>query len=98
MVRILYKWHVETQHLEKFKEVWKVTTNHIHENVKGARGSFMLVNHTQPHEILTIARWDRLEDWKTFWGAQHANEMSKMHELGRRLSIDIYEEIDDYTQ
>lgn len=98
MIRIIYNWQVETQNLDKFKEVWSFTTNKIHETVAGARGSFMLINHTDPNKVLTIARWDTLEDWKAFWGSENPREMSKMHELGRRISVEIYDEFDDYTQ
>jgi len=98
MIRIIYSWQVETKNLEKFKEVWKLTTNKIHENVVGAKGSFMITEHKNPNKILTIARWDTLKDWEAFWGAKNPKEMSGMHELGKRISVEIYDEFDDYTK
>ena len=62
MIRIIYNWKVEPEKLELFIETWKRTTNKIHEEVEGARGSFMLQNDKDTKEIKTIARWDSLND------------------------------------
>ena len=67
MIRIIYSWKVEKGKQEAFIETWKRTTNSIHKEVKGARGSFMLQNDQYPEEIKTVARWDALDDWKQFW-------------------------------
>ena len=97
MIRIIYTWNVQSKNLETFIEIWKKTTNSIHKSVKGARGSFMLQNHNDLSEIKTIARWDSLEDWKNFWQDSKPQQMSAMHELGERVSVEIYTEVDDFT-
>ncbi|MEO0340261.1 MAG: antibiotic biosynthesis monooxygenase [Bacteroidota bacterium] len=98
MIRIIYTWKVDTKNLDVFIETWKRTTNHIHETVKGARGSFMLQNADDPRIIKTIARWDQLEDWQQFWQDSKPSQMQSMHDLGERTSVEIFKEVDDFTK
>lgn len=98
MIRVVYTWHVEPENLKLFIETWKVTTNKIHKTVLGARGSFMLKNYENQKEIKTIARWNAMKDWRAFWGSKNPKQMQFMHQLGKRVSVETYEEIDDYTQ
>jgi heme-degrading monooxygenase HmoA len=49
-------------------------------------------------EVLTVAKWDSAESWKKFWGRQNPEEMQEMRTLGKRVSVEAYEEIDDYTR
>nr|WP_298996192.1 antibiotic biosynthesis monooxygenase [uncultured Allomuricauda sp.] len=98
MIRIIYTWSVEPEKLNLFIETWKKTTNTIHEQVKGARGSFMIQNDNDTKEIKTVARWDSLEDWKNFWKGNNKTKMESMHKLGHRVSVDIFKEIDDFTR
>lgn len=98
MIRIIYSWKVEPEKLELFIETWKRTTNKIHEEVKGARGSFMLQNDKDIREIKTIARWDSLNDWKKFWHDGNHSQMGSMHDLGTRISVEIFKEVDDFTR
>lgn len=98
MIRIIYSWRVEPEQLELFIETWKRTTNKIHEEVAGARGSFMLQNDQDTSAIKTIARWDSLHDWKQFWQDNNHSQMQSMHELGERISVEIFREVDDFTK
>ena len=98
MIRIIYSWQVEPENLELFIQTWKKTTNKIHEEVQGARGSFMLQGDEDAREIKTIARWDSLEDWKRFWQGSNPSQMRSMHDLGERVSVEIFKEIDDFTK
>ena len=98
MIRIIYSWKVPTENLEVFIETWKKTTNKIHEEVKGARGSFMLQNEADAGQIKTIARWDTLEDWKNWWKDSKPGQMQSMHDLGERVSVEIFREVDDFTR
>ena len=74
------------------------TTNKIHEEVEGARGSFMLQNDKDTKEIKTIASWDSLNDWKKFWHDSNHSQMQLMHDLGERTSVEIFREVDDFTR
>ncbi|UII79449.1 antibiotic biosynthesis monooxygenase [Flagellimonas sp. CMM7] len=97
MIRIIYHWNVAPEKLELFVETWKATTNKIHKEVKGARGSFMLQSDNDPTAIKTIARWDSLDYWKKFWHEGNHSQMGSMHDLGERVSVEIFREIDDFT-
>ncbi len=98
MIRIVYDWKVEPDQLESFIETWKRTTNKIHEDVRGARGSFMLQSDSDLSKIKTIARWDSLGDWKKFWQDSNPTQMQAMRDLGERISVEIFREIDDFTK
>ena len=98
MIRIIYSWKVVPENQDIFKETWKMTTNKIHEEVKGARGSFMIQSDKNTEEIKTVARWDCLEDWKRFWQEKRQKQMGKMHELGERTSVEIFQEVADFTK
>jgi len=50
-----------------------------------------------PGKILTIARWDTLDDWQTFWKQENPPEMSTMRALGERIRVTAYDEYTDYT-
>lgn len=98
MIRIIYSWKVAPENLSLFIETWNSTTNKIHKEVKGARGSFMLRGDRDPSEIKTIARWDSFDDWKKFWQEGKHSQMGAMHDLGERISVEVFEEIDDFTR
>lgn len=97
MIRIIYEWRVESSNLDRFQETWRQTTTGIHETVPGARGSFLLLDDSDASRILTIARWDSVEDWKAFWGSSDPNQMQPMRELGERISVKVYNEAGDFT-
>lgn len=98
MIRVIYKWRVEEEDFVSFKEVWTRTTNSIHEAVPGALGSFLLRSPEDKTEVLTVAKWDSLESWKAFWGAENPSEMVGMREIGERISVTMYDEVDDFTK
>ena len=98
MIRIIYSWKVAPANTARFIETWRKTTNKIHEEVKGARGSFLLQGDQDPGEIKTIARWDSLDDWKRFWQNSNPSQMLSMRDLGERVSVEIFREVDDFTR
>ena len=98
MVRVIYRWHVNSENFEQFKKTWTKTTNRIHETVAGAQGSFMLRSFENETEALTVARWDSLESWKSFWGDENPKEMEAMRKLGKRISAEVFEEIEEHTR
>lgn len=98
MIRIVYRWKVKAENFPAFKEAWSVATNKIHETTPGALGSFMLRDADSETDILTVAKWDCVESWKAFWGMANPKEMETMQALGERVSVDAYEEIEDFTR
>ncbi|WP_431122302.1 antibiotic biosynthesis monooxygenase family protein [Flagellimonas flava] len=97
MIRIIYSWKVAPENLDAFIKTWTRTTNKIHEEVKGAQGSFMLQGEADGSQIKTIAKWDSLEDWQQFWNDSKPTQMQSMHDLGERVSVEIFKEVDDFT-
>ena len=98
MIRVVYRWKVEEENFENFQEIWNRTTNRIHETVPGALGSFMLRSAEDKTEVMTVAKWDSMESWKAFWGAENPSEMVEMRKIGERISATAYEEIGDFTR
>ena len=98
MIRVIYRWYVSSENFERFKKIWSETTNRIHETVTGAQGSFLLRSFENETEVLTVARWDSLESWKSFWGDENPKEMEAMRKLGKRISAEVFEEIEEHTR
>lgn len=98
MIRVVYRWAVAPAAIAAFRTAWRETTLRIHEGVAGARGSFLLQEAGDPGSILTVARWDSLEDWHRFWQDDNPHEMVAMRRLGDRRGVEIYEEFEDHTR
>jgi len=98
MFRVIYRWEVQPKDFDDFRGVWSITTNRIHATVPGALGSFMLRARDGHSEILTVAKWESEQSWRAFWGMQNPEAMQEMRTLGKRLSVEVYDEIDDYTR
>ncbi len=98
MIRVVYRWQVEPEKLEAFKDAWRITTNHIHDTVDGALGSFMLRSFEDSSEVLTVAKWRSRQSWQNFWGGQDPQEMQTMRSLGRRISVEAFDEVEDHTR
>ncbi len=98
MIRVVYRWHVLPENFEVFKKIWRTTTNKVHESVVGALGSFMLKSFENNAEVITIAKWDSLESWKNFWENENPKEMEAMRKLGKLISAEAYEDIEDHTR
>lgn len=98
MIRVIYRWRVEPQNFDAFRNTWRETTNHIHDTVPGARGSFLLRSQDDGSSVLTIAKWDSMESWQRFFGEQNPAQMAAMRALGERVSVRAFEEVEDQTQ
>ncbi len=98
MIRVVYHWQVKPENIEEFQQVWRVTTNHIHASVTGALGSFMLKAIESESTIVTVANWRSLQAWQDFWGNNNPSEMAAMRALGERISVEVYEELEDHTR
>ena len=98
VVRIIYHWQVEPEQFDAFQDAWRTATNHIYQNAPGAKGNFMLRKYGSTSEVLTVARWDSLQHWEAFWEGETPSYMQRMHELGDRVSVEIYEEVDNQAR
>jgi heme-degrading monooxygenase HmoA len=98
MIRVIYEWRVPEGNAAAFRREWSDTTTAIRAAVAGARGSLMLHDMTDPGRILTIARWDSLEDWRTFWRSESHSRMLGLNLLAQRMAVTAYDELADRTE
>lgn len=97
MIQVIYCWEVSARNRDAFLAAWEKTTKAIRESTEGARGSFCIVSVERPTEILTVARWDELSQWRAFVSTAKSDSMYEMHALGRQVSHDAYEQVADFT-
>lgn len=97
MHQIIYRWEVEKKNQAAFVAAWEKTTQSIRETTKGARGSICIVSVDRPTEIITMAKWDELDQWREFVETAKSEAMREMHALGRQVSHDAYDQRGDFT-
>ncbi len=97
MIQVVYRWEVPLEKQSAFLDAWERTTVAIRESTVGARGSFCVVSVDTPTEILTIAKWDELEQWREFVKGAKLTSTREMHELGTRVSTGAYVQKGDFT-
>jgi len=73
MIRVVYRWKVKPGQEDVFAKAWAQGTKVIRATVKGARGSLLLHSQKNPSEFMAVARWDSLEDWRTFRRGERPN-------------------------
>ena len=97
MIQIIYQWEVPVKNQAAFLLAWEKTTVAIRDSTVGARGSFCVVSVDTPTEILTIAKWDELDQWWDFIKGAKLTSMKDMHELGTQISSRAYVQKGDFT-
>lgn len=97
MIHIIYQWDVPIEDQAVFLSAWEKTTVAIRETTEGARGSFCVVSVDKPTEILTIAKWDELDQWHAFKKEARHTSMKEMHALATQVSVIAYEQKGDFT-
>ncbi len=97
MLRVVYRWRLQPENADKFRAAWEKATTSIRSSTPGARGSVLLQNRQDPAEVMTIARWDRFEDWQTFWKGAPQDDMEFMQNLAELLSSQVFDELGDHT-
>lgn len=97
MYQIIYRWEVEDRNKAAFLAAWEETTKRIRETTDGARGSLCIVSVDRPTEIITMAKWDRYEQWAEFVRTAKSESMKEMHALGTQISHDAYVQLGDFT-
>ncbi|SJN60010.1 antibiotic biosynthesis monooxygenase [Vibrio ruber] len=98
MFRVIYEWHVPSEKMDEFQNVWRSVTDNIHHSVAGALGSFMVRSSDTPDKVLTIAKWRAREDWELFWQNSNPEKMQKMRAIAKRISVETFDEIEDRTR
>ncbi|MEM1339661.1 MAG: antibiotic biosynthesis monooxygenase [Bacteroidota bacterium] len=96
-MRISYRGQVALENPELFTTPWKRTTTTIHKAVKGAEGGCMLQRNEDPSALTTIAGGDSIADRKHFWQNSNPKQRLAMRDLGARIVIEVFNEIDAFT-
>jgi heme-degrading monooxygenase HmoA len=66
VIQNIYRWEVERENQAASLTAWEKTTKSIRETKEGARGSVCIINVDRPTEIITMAKWDELDQWRQF--------------------------------
>jgi len=96
VVFIIYEWSVSRENRQQFLKVWSVTTQAIHRSVEGALGSFCLGAVNDPETIMTIAKWESLEQWELFIQSAKTESMKGLHDIGTLLSSRAFNELGNH--
>lgn len=97
MIQVIYRWRVPTENREAFIAAWAATTQKILATTSGALGSFCIAGVDDPTEIITIARWDEIDQWREFVKVANSATMAEMHRLATPLSSAAYKQVGDFT-
>lgn len=97
MIRVVYRWKVDKENREAFREAWEGVTTRIRRETEGARGRVFLESCQDAEEVITIAHWDKYEQWQAFIDNAPAEQMRKMHELANLVSKQAFRQTGDHT-
>ncbi|KJY89707.1 antibiotic biosynthesis monooxygenase [Vibrio neptunius] len=98
MFRVIYEWRVAAEKMTEFQLAWQAVTDTIHETVPGALGSALYRSTQTPDKVLTIAKWHTRQDWEAFWGQSDPESMRPMRQLGERVGVETFDEVEDRTR
>ena len=98
MIRVIYTWQVTPENFERFREIWRTTTERVHQTVPGALGSLLLQSPDDESRVMTIARWESHQAWQDFWGNSDPKEMQAMSQFAESISVSYYSEVEDRTK
>ena len=97
MIRVIYRWKVQDENRGAFRSAWEKVTTTIRANTHGARGSVLMESCDDPTEFVTIAHWDRLDQWQSFIDMAPQGHMQDMHRLADLVSREAFRQIGDHT-
>ncbi len=94
MVRAIYRWNVTHGSESEFARGWEKGTRRIRRICKGALGSLLVRDISNPRRFLGIARWRSLEDWAE---GQRVIASMDLH-LPQGELIGVFDELVDLTR
>lgn len=97
MIRVVYHWRVPAANQEAFRRAWRKATTAIRDTTQGARGSLLFESCDDPTALVTIAHWDRLDQWKAFIDTAPADQMKELHDLAKLESSTAFRQLEDQT-
>ena len=93
MIRVLYRWRVETSRRPAFATWWHDGTLRIRSAHPGALGSTLMAPSTDDAQMVAIARWRSRQDLEAFW----AEPGGSPFEAAELQSVEVFDELDDLT-
>jgi heme-degrading monooxygenase HmoA len=93
VIRVLYRWMVDTDRQDEFARWWHAGTLRIRESREGSLGSTLCRTSEDPRCMVGIARWRARADVERFWESAGTVEFE-----GVTLeAIEVLDELDDLT-
>jgi len=93
MIRVIYRWQIESHRQDDFATWWHDATLRIRSSQPGSKGSTLLRSPDDEDCLIGIARWESTEQLTAFW-----ERMSPLEFPGATMrSLEILEEFDHLT-
>ena len=93
MIRVIYRWRVDSVRRDDFASWWHEGTLRIRSTRPGALGSTLLAPTNDDAHFVAVARWHSNEDLEAFWADPGGQEFDG----AELVSTEIFEEVDDLT-
>jgi hypothetical protein len=93
MIRVIYRWHVESDRYGEFVQWWHDGTLRIRSDYSGAMGSTLCSGSSSNETVIAIARWRSQADLERFW----RNPGGSVFPWAEMESVELLEEIDHLT-
>lgn len=64
MIRVVYRWNVDSHQADAFAAAWWEATRHIQRAWPAAQGSVLLRSRAEANVVIAVARWNSIEAWE----------------------------------
>lgn len=93
MIRVVYRWRVESDRYAEFVQWWHEGTLRIRSDHPGAMGSTLCRPSPPGETVVAIARWKSQEDLERLWKSAGGSEFP----WAEMESVELLEEVDHLT-
>jgi len=93
MIRVIYRWRIESGHYEEFLRWWHEGTLRIRSTYPGAMGSTLCRPTPSSDQVVAVARWKSPEDLEGFWQDPGASPFP----WAAMETVEVMEELDHLT-
>jgi antibiotic biosynthesis monooxygenase (ABM) superfamily enzyme len=93
MIRVVYRWHVESDRYPEFVKWWHEGTIRIRSEHPGAMGSTLCTPSSSDETVVAIARWKSRDDLERFWMSPGGSAFTWAEMEG----VEVLDEVDHLT-